>query len=113
MDKKYRITDNKHFVRAYKKARKFYNRDLSIFIVQNGLKNKRFGYTLSRKFGKANKRNKVRRRLNEIVRLNIDKFDDGFDYVIMPKNHCIDLSYQELEKTLFHCYGLYLKKKNA
>lgn len=110
MEKRYRIKKNKDFVRAYKKAKRFYNRDLSILVIPNGLKDKRFGYTLSKKFGKANKRNKVRRRLKEIARLNIEEFKDGHDYVIMPRSHCIELDYKTLEKSLFHCYSI-LKKK--
>lgn len=110
MEKRYRIQKNKDFTRAYKKAMRFYNKDISILVNPNGLKNKRFGYTLSRKFGKANKRNKVRRRLKEIIRLNMDEFNDGHDYIIMPRSHCIELSYKELEKSLFHCYSIAKKR---
>ena len=103
MNKKYRIKKNQDFQKAYKKAKRYYNRDLTILVVHNSLETKRFGFTLSRKFGKANKRNKVRRKLKEIIRSNLDRFDDGFDYVIIPKTQLIEMTYQEIEKTLFHC----------
>lgn len=111
MEQKYRIKKNSDFVRAYKKAKRYFNRNLSILVLNNGLENKRFGFTLSRKFGKANKRNKVRRRLKEIVRLNIDKFDDGYDYVIMPRANCVELDYRQLEKTFFHCLSFSKSKR--
>lgn len=111
MEKKYKIRKNTEFVKAYKKSRRYFNRDLSILISKGDAENKRFGFTLTRKFGKANKRNKVRRKLTEIVRLNLDKFEDGYDYIIRPKNHCIDLSYDQLEKTLFHCLAFSKKKR--
>lgn len=111
MEKKYKIRKNADFVKAYKRSRRYFNRDLSILVSKGATGNKRFGFTLTRKFGKANKRNRVRRRLTEIVRLNLDKFDDGYDYIIRPKNHCTDFSYDQLEKTLFHCLALSKKKR--
>lgn len=112
MEQKYRVKKNSDFTRAYKKAKRYYNKNLTILIVSNGLENKRFGFTLSRKFGKANKRNKVRRKLKEIVRLNMNQFEDGYDYIIMPRSNCIDLDYKQLEKTLFHCLNFSKNKRN-
>lgn len=111
MQSRYRLKKNEDFARVYKKGRRFYNRDLTIVVADNGLKSKRFGFTLTRKFGKANKRNKVRRRLKEIIRANIDAFEDGKDYIIVPKSKCIDLEYDKLEKTLLHCLAFSKKKR--
>lgn len=108
MEKRYRLRKNKDYQRVYRKSKRVYNRDLTILLMKNGLNTRRFGFTLSKKFGKANKRNKVRRKLKEIIRLNIDRFDNGYDYVIIPKSRLIDMTYQEITKTLFHC----LKRKN-
>lgn len=111
MEQKYRIKKSQDFTRAYRKSKRYYNRNFSIYIVPNGLKNKRFGFTLSRKFGKANKRNRVRRRLKEIIRLNLAEFEEGYDYIILPKSNCIDISYEDLEKSLFHCLAFSKRRK--
>ena len=62
----------------------------------------RFGFVVTRKFGKANKRNKIRRRIKEIIRLNLEIFENNTDYVITPKYHTIDLEYKKLEASLKH-----------
>lgn len=111
MDKKYRVRSNRDFMRAYNRAKKFFNRDLTLLVLNNNLENVRFGYTLSRKFGKANKRNKIRRRLKEICRLNIEKFDSYKDYIFIPKNKTINLDYKELEKSVLHILELSKKVK--
>ena len=55
----------------------------------------RVGYTVSSKLGKAVTRNRVRRRLREIYRLN--PIESGYDLVIVARSRCVDCSYQELE----------------
>lgn len=53
--------------------------------MQNGLKFNRFGITVSKKLGKAVKRNKVRRRIYEAFRLYEPSLKTGFDIVIVAK----------------------------
>lgn len=49
---------------------------------------------------KAVIRNKVKRRLSEIVRLNFGRIKKGFDVVIIPAPGITQKTYQEIEKTL-------------
>ncbi|MGF0040234.1 ribonuclease P protein component [Peptoniphilaceae bacterium SGI.131] len=111
MDKKYRIKKNSEFTRAYKKAKRYYNRQMTMLVVNSDYDNPRFGYTLSRKFGKANKRNKIKRRLKEIVRHNLSGFDKKKDYILIPKSITIDMEYRDLEKSVLHLLSLYKRNK--
>ncbi|MDO4778003.1 MAG: ribonuclease P protein component [Tissierellia bacterium] len=111
MEKKYRVRKNSDFVRSYSKGKRFSNKDFTLMIINNNLSNPRFGYTLSRKFGKANKRNKVRRKLKEINRLNLGKFERGKDYIFIPKSHTIGLDYKTLEKSVLNILEKSKRKK--
>lgn len=111
MEKKQRLRKSQEFTSVYQKGRRFYNRDFKILVADNGLDHSRFGFSISKKYGKANKRNRTRRKLKEIIRLNINLFEKGKDYVIIPKNSTVDLDYQELEKTFLHCISISKKRK--
>jgi ribonuclease P protein component len=57
----------------------------------------RVGFTVSRKVGNAVARNRVRRRLREIVRLSdADRFRAGSDYVVIGRRAALDLSFARL-----------------
>ena len=57
----------------------------------------RVGFTVSRKVGNAVERNRVRRRLREIVRLcDADRFKPGSDYVLIGRRAALELPFARL-----------------
>jgi len=57
----------------------------------------RIGFTVSRKVGNAVERNRVRRRLREVVRLSdADRFRAGNDYVLIGRRAALELSFARL-----------------
>ena len=56
----------------------------------------RVGITGSKKLGHAVVRNRIRRRLREVYRLNEDKFLPGYDIVVVARSRCISASFQKL-----------------
>lgn len=58
----------------------------------------RFGFTASRKIGGAVQRNRARRRLKEVVRLNIDHAQINNDYVLIARDKALTLDFQKLVK---------------
>ena len=56
----------------------------------------RVGVTVSKKLGKAVVRNRVRRRLREVYRLNEDKFLSGWDIVVVARSRCISADFDRL-----------------
>lgn len=77
---------------------------------ETGVKN-RFGFSISKKVGKAVVRNKIRRRLKEIIRLNYSRINGGFDCIIIVRNPAVKLDFHELKREvikLFMKSGLWL-----
>ena len=60
------------FRKVYKHGKSFANRYLVMYILNNKSENSRIGISVSKKVGKAIIRNKVRRRIKEAYRVNID-----------------------------------------
>lgn len=58
----------------------------------------RFGFTASRKIGGAVERNRARRRLKEVVRLNMSHAQAHFDYVLIARDKALTLDFQKLER---------------
>lgn len=77
----------------------------SAFILQclsqseeSSLEKNRFGFTASRKIGGAVERNRARRRLKEVVRLNMSHAQVHFDYVLIARDKALTLDFQKLER---------------
>ena len=58
----------------------------------------RVGITVSKKLGKAHIRNRIRRRLREVYRLNEEKFLPGYDIVVVARTKAIDAPFSQLTK---------------
>ena len=72
----------------------------SPYVVLYARKNRtltnRVGITVSKKLGKAHIRNRVRRRLREVYRLNESKFQPGWDIVLVARSRAIEAPFGKL-----------------
>lgn len=102
MEKKFRLRKNAEFKKVYIGGKNFWNRNLILYIKKNKLEESRFGITITKKIGNAVVRNKIRRRVKEIYRLNLYRIKDGYDLILLPKKNVVDISYKELESALIH-----------
>lgn len=75
------------------------NKYLIIYYHQNQTKN-RYGITIPKKTGKAVIRNKIKRRMKDIIDKNEKKIPIYYDYVIISRKSAIELTYQEIEYNL-------------
>lgn len=69
---------------------------LVLYARPNKTDRNRIGLTVSKKLGKAVVRNRVRRRLREVYRLNEDRFAPGWDIVVVARSRCVYASFQRL-----------------
>ena len=58
----------------------------------------RVGITVGKKLGKAHVRNRARRRLREVYRLNEQLFQPGWDIVVVARTKSVDAPFAELCK---------------
>ena len=71
----------------------------SIYYRKNNDSN-RYGITVPKKTGTAVTRNKIKRRIKNIIDNNKNIVQKGYDYVIIVKKGIVDLTYQDMEKEL-------------
>ncbi len=72
------------------------NAYLVLYARRNRTATNRVGITVSKKLGKANVRNRVRRRLREVYRLNEEKFQSGWDIVVVARTRAIHAPFEKL-----------------
>ena len=96
------IKNNYEFRRIYAKGERAGSPRMVIYRRRNRLGINRLGITVSTKLGKAVCRNKIRRRLKEIFRLNSDKLESGWDIVVVAKQLSRESDYRELERDFLH-----------
>jgi len=69
---------------------------LVLYARKNRMNTNRVGVTVGKKLGHAVVRNRVRRRLREVYRLNEARFAPGWDIVVVARSRCIKADFQKL-----------------
>ena len=85
-----------HIFRRLYATSGYANGYLVLYARKNRMDTNRVGITVSKKLGHAVVRNRVRRRLREVYRLNEDKFLPGFDIVVVARSRSITADFQQL-----------------
>ena len=67
-----------------------------LYARKNRTATNRVGVTVGKKLGHAVVRNRVRRRLREVYRLNEDRFLPGWDIVVVARSRCISANFGKL-----------------
>lgn len=97
-----RITTSRDFRRVYRYGNKKSGRFLKLYYLVNKYGNTRFGYSISKKVGKAVIRNRLKRRLRAICQQHLAFFQPGIDVVLVARERAVDASYGELEKEVLN-----------
>ena len=101
LPKENRLQKTRDFDVVFKKGRFFGTKFLSLKYMENGLAHTRVGFVISTKISKsAVKRNRLKRQMREIFRLNLDKIKSGVDISVIAKPGATELDYMELEKDI-------------
>ena len=92
------LKENHEFRRLYQKGASAVSGPMVIYCRKNKLGHNRLGITVSVKLGGAVVRNRARRRLREVYRLNEAMFKPGFDIVVVARHRCVTADFQKLTK---------------
>ena len=72
---------------------------LVLYARRNRTEGNRVGITVSKKLGKAHVRNRTRRRIREVYRLNEEKFLPGWDIVVVARSKSVEAPFDKLTKS--------------
>jgi ribonuclease P protein component len=80
-----RLTRRAEFDAVYRNGRRRSSRQFTVFFAANGLAESRFGMSVGRALGGAVVRNRIRRRVREILRLDRGEIPTGWDIIVHPR----------------------------
>lgn len=95
------VKEKKDFDKAFKLRNQVSSKYAYIYIKDNDLGNHRFGICVSKKIGKAVLRNKLKRRVKDIIDKSKLQFPDK-DYIIVLKKSAPNAKYLELKEDLIN-----------
>ena len=78
---------------------------LVLYVRPNRTETNRLGITVGTKLGKAVVRNRVRRRIREIYRLNEARLARGRDLVVVARSRSVDAKFREMEEEFLRLAG--------
>lgn len=99
------LKKDKEFRRVYSKGRSFANRELVIYILKNNSASNRLGISVSKKVGNAVTRNRVKRLIREVYRVEYkNKLKLGHDIIILARMNAANCSYDKIKGSLGHLF---------
>lgn len=93
------LKENYEFRRLYQKGKSAVGSSMVLYCRRNNRGRNRLGITVSVKVGKAVQRNRARRRLREVYRLNGESLRQGWDVVLVARGRTLTASWKELNET--------------
>ena len=94
-----RILRSKDFRRVYDNGAKFSGPLFSAFCLRNnGEEGVRVGFTCPRALGGAVVRNRIKRRVREVVRVRLDQPGAGWEIVINPRLKALTAPFSQIER---------------
>ena len=109
-----RLLRHADFDRVYKQGRRHFSSHMTVFYLEredgSGL---RVGFTVGRVLGGAVDRNRMKRRLREVVRLRRPNLAAPVDVVINPKKTLLKADFDELLQEISRAFDVIAAKTAA
>jgi len=101
--RKYKLKKDNDFKKVFKNGRYRQNGFVKIKFLKNNLDISRFSFIVGLKISKkAVQRNKIKRRLEEIIQLNFKQIITGFDIIVLVDKEIIEKEYTRIEENLVY-----------
>ena len=96
----YRIRKNAEFRAVYRRGKSFSNSLLVLYIYKNKKNINRLGVSINKRVGNSVERNRIKRLIKEIYRLNSDNIKVGYDLVFIARNLSKGRNYMEIGNSI-------------
>ena len=100
MNKKYIVKESRVFDEVIETGKKIKNYNFVIFFKEKKDSPTKYGITVPKKVGKAHIRNMLKRKVRAIIRNYNKNYEKNYNCIIIIRNSCLSLSYQELSSSL-------------
>jgi ribonuclease P protein component len=97
-----RLARRAEFEAVYRCGRRRSSASFILFVRPNDRGKSRFGMSVKKALGNAAERNRIRRRVREILRLHREEIASGWDVVIHPNRAAGTLKFVKLEAELLN-----------
>ena len=96
----HRLKKNSQFNYIFRKGERQSSKNFALYQIKSKFANNyKIGFSVSKKIGKAWKRNLLKRRLKNIILLN-NLPQNGFNYIVQAKIGAGELDYKEIERQI-------------
>ncbi|HYL10020.1 MAG TPA: ribonuclease P protein component [Candidatus Acidoferrales bacterium] len=95
-----RLLRSAEFTAVYRGGRRRASAQLTAFVRANGLGHSRVGISVKKALGGAVVRNRIKRRIREILRRNFSEIPSGWDIVIHPRSSAARAEFSALTAEL-------------
>lgn len=107
----HRLLKHADFERVYQKGARHFAGHMTVFYLARDEGRARVGFTVGRVLGGAVKRNRIRRRLREAVRMHFGLLTMPVDIVINPRKSALTADFTELLYQVGHAFELIAQRE--
>ncbi|KYZ75713.1 hypothetical protein AXX12_10920 [Anaerosporomusa subterranea] len=100
-----KLRKNKSFQAVYKGGKSVSNRLLVLYMLPNQSNSNKIGFAAGKKLGNAVVRNRVKRMMREVFRLNRDKLPHGYDFILVGRKPVVEVKTQEVASAFLNLCG--------
>jgi ribonuclease P protein component len=100
LPREWRLVRRAEYEAVYREKRRRSSATFLLFYRPNGLECSRFGMSVKKALGNAVERNRIRRRIREILRVHREEIVPGWDVVIHPSRSVLTQKFAKLETEL-------------